>query len=723
MRKIYFIKKVWVNIIAVLVLLALPGLSWAQYTVTLTLADESGNPITNQMMYLYEEITGEGIGQAAANAQGKCVFDNIPAGEYSSTLNYYPGNGMGYMPIEKKFTVSGNTEVSYSYAEHKKLRFEVKGIDGNTADGGNITLLNKKGRMVNADLVNGTGTIICLPGSYNYSVRINTAAIPETGEVTVTENATKNITFDGYKPVKFDPGFGAEKPFNAMAGIYDQLGKQLNQVYIYNSESVMYFPEGTFDYRIMSMESEGKQYFPLKGSFTVSGGETKVNLDYSSFIEADFTVQLPEGWQCSNMAFTDAEGTKGRPSLHTPFTVYYIPQGTYTWELAPLTDVNYNNFPSPDSRNIDISSTQKSFFWEVKSDDYSNVTLKVEGIIDEILQGGSFEIDVTSDDNAYEYSTYFEAGETKSVNLLKGKDYTVKTEFYDKDENTSYTLNMTKFTVTESPQTVVISYADYVPVHYTVKNQSGNFIFAGILISQKGISVGTLGGEENSVLNGTFYCLPGEYEFIVASMQSGYSPLKITKTISGNENLDFVLSEGNNYLVNIYVEGREATEDHTGYYDLEGATVRLGNQTLISDAGGNTIFLNIPPANGITLEVSKEGYKTITQTVDIPNENSAGNVAYFEITLDRILSSLEENTAPDFTVYPTVTDGTITVTSSESHSGVWQASIVSLTGGVQKTDVLTDGENTIDVSALQPGMYILRITDGNTVVIKKIIKR
>ena len=75
---------------------------------------------------------------------------------------------------------------------------------------------------------------------------------------------------------------------------------------------------------------------------------------------------------------------------------------------------------------------------------------------------------------------------------------------------------------------------------------------------------------------------------------------------------------------------------------------------------------------------------------------------------------------PLYTVYPNPTQGQCFVTANTESANV-QCQVIDLMGRTVLQTALTPGVNTLDLHSLPPGCYLLRITDDNKIITKKLV--
>ena len=81
-------------------------------------------------------------------------------------------------------------------------------------------------------------------------------------------------------------------------------------------------------------------------------------------------------------------------------------------------------------------------------------------------------------------------------------------------------------------------------------------------------------------------------------------------------------------------------------------------------------------------------------------------------------ASVDDNNILDAQVYPNPTTGLLTISSAEAISAVEVYNVI----GKRVLQVTNVVNNSVDVSSLSKGMYILKIASGDSIATKKIIK-
>lgn len=167
------------------------------------------------------------------------------------------------------------------------------------------------------------------------------------------------------------------------------------------------------------------------------------------------------------------------------------------------------------------------------------------------------------------------------------------------------------------------------------------------------------------------------------------------------------------YTIHINVEDGKAT--------AAGASILLTNidpthafvyDELSGDTGAT--FDNI--WKGVyTLTVTKEGFETYTEdNIEITEEGS------HDITLISKVG-INETSADGFTLYPNPATDNLTIMTESGNTATLE--IYNVNGIIERTIMMTGNKQEVDVSMLNSGIYVLRITDNEKVIIKQFVKK
>ena len=144
---------------------------------------------------------------------------------------------------------------------------------------------------------------------------------------------------------------------------------------------------------------------------------------------------------------------------------------------------------------------------------------------------------------------------------------------------------------------------------------------------------------------------------------------------------------------------------------LNDSTFKAGDEfTILSSSNITGEFMNITPSSpGSDLLWNFDSLYT-TGTIKVESEPGSG----LDVTKNVLLESIE--------IYPNPTSGTLNIEIDPSLQKV-EFTIVSLPGDELHTQTAISGSNEIDVSRLNPGMYLLKVSCGDSTAIKSFVKK
>ncbi|EAQ43011.1 T9SS type A sorting domain-containing protein [Polaribacter sp. MED152] len=139
----------------------------------------------------------------------------------------------------------------------------------------------------------------------------------------------------------------------------------------------------------------------------------------------------------------------------------------------------------------------------------------------------------------------------------------------------------------------------------------------------------------------------------------------------------------------------------------------LVNENVEITATGD-FSVTVPASSLTTGLVVQYGFSIIGVPADPANESALGSV----VVGAKATASVDDVFASNLTVYPNPANSFVNISSSENISGVEVYNVI----GKRVLQVTNVVNNSIDVSSLSKGMYILKIASGDSVATKKIIK-
>ena len=103
------------------------------------------------------------------------------------------------------------------------------------------------------------------------------------------------------------------------------------------------------------------------------------------------------------------------------------------------------------------------------------------------------------------------------------------------------------------------------------------------------------------------------------------------------------------------------------------------------------------------------------------NPDPATELYVDDVTVDFTPDQVDDNIADQFSIYPTPVEGTLFVHAGDDQP--YHCSLYDLTGKVVMENTQAVGHSTLNVHNLVPGVYMLRITNGNGSTTKKVVIR
>ncbi|WP_159020759.1 T9SS type A sorting domain-containing protein [Algibacter sp. L3A6] len=152
----------------------------------------------------------------------------------------------------------------------------------------------------------------------------------------------------------------------------------------------------------------------------------------------------------------------------------------------------------------------------------------------------------------------------------------------------------------------------------------------------------------------------------------------------------------------------ELTGDGISY-----ASLAINDRYYFTNAEGNVQAQM--PAGSFPLVISKEGYHTLTQNVEILSDTS--------IALQLIPSALANLNSPitdKIRIYPNPVSEIMNVEYADTETVIMN--VIDLTGHIIISTTIQSGITPVDISDLSPGFYIVRISNEDKTYLRKIIK-
>ena len=144
-----------------------------------------------------------------------------------------------------------------------------------------------------------------------------------------------------------------------------------------------------------------------------------------------------------------------------------------------------------------------------------------------------------------------------------------------------------------------------------------------------------------------------------------------------------------------------------GQDPVSNASVSLGGSTQLSNYLGYILFLNKGARSKYYYTISKAGYQTINDSLYLEIDTT------LSISLEPVTNRMNRYHSEKMSIYPNPANGMIHVVFNEPDS---EMQIVCLNGRIMKEMKLEPGVNSIDISALHEGIYVIKAISKNLTV-------
>ena len=221
--------------------------------------------------------------------------------------------------------------------------------------------------------------------------------------------------------------------------------------------------------------------------------------------------------------------------------------------------------------------------------------------------------------------------------------------------------------------------------------------------------------EKEVVTSGNIRLKKRDVDFVLNSGAAAVVGQEITlwKSVVTSGNLEWIFVpafEETNSLTII------VTDSNSGQY-LSNVSITLNNETKQTEVSGEAIFSGLYASENYIYTISKDGYNTINEDIKI-NEDSTLN-----ISLAPISSIIKANNKIDNSFYLSPNPATNELNVELNNCEPAQMSILNNAGQTVMYNQFNNRINTIDISALPAGVYIVKLTSNNQSLIKKFIKK
>lgn len=284
------------------------------------------------------------------------------------------------------------------------------------------------------------------------------------------------------------------------------------------------------------------------------------------------------------------------------------------------------------------------------------------------------------------------SGQATFNNVAAGTDipYTVSKDAYNTITGTIKLIDSDQNFVVTMPRTDI-------QITFHLKNSNGaNVTNSSVTVAGYGQQF-TSGGK-------TTFTLPPLTDIHITCAATNYATHEETLNTGANSHTIEIIMERVSYTVNVAVKSMGNP--------VEGATVTLGNYpTQTTNNQGVATITKVKPTNSISLTVTKEGYHTYNANVSITNNTT------LEVAL---ATGIEENIFGNIKIYPIPTTGTIQI---DNVTQITRYNITDISGRLFVSGLLHAGNNSLDISMLEAGMYNLTLYGNSKQQTYQLIKQ
>jgi hypothetical protein len=171
--------------------------------------------------------------------------------------------------------------------------------------------------------------------------------------------------------------------------------------------------------------------------------------------------------------------------------------------------------------------------------------------------------------------------------------------------------------------------------------------------------------------------------------------------------VNFTVKQAPKYTVTFAVKDQDGAA-------VEGASIAFDERTLTTDINGSAVFEQVSPAAHMPYTVTKTDYQTVEGNITVENAN---------VTVDVVLEYIGVNENQQWVVnaYPNPVANKLTITLSKVEAN-GKVTISNIEGKVVKSFMLNELVNTVDVSELPQGIYLLNLQSDAGSSIRKMVK-
>lgn len=253
------------------------------HKVTVTVTGADGMPMAGQEVRIYDNKSGNGIGDSLTDKNGKAVF-NLSTGTYKCYVN--PSK---YSPnYEETFTIADkDVAINASFGNYKKLTVNLTGtLLSELNNSCNITIYNYTigveksisfGKDYNGNWTSYNNEFYLLCGNYSYSVENdNRLKIRKDFELTGNQELTVNLSSSDYHKVTLKVvDENGEQVTNGTMYVQTPNGQRIFELDASQTRTV-YLPDGVYKGAYLYNDHRSV----VTQDFTVSGGNKNVTFTY-----------------------------------------------------------------------------------------------------------------------------------------------------------------------------------------------------------------------------------------------------------------------------------------------------------------------------------------------------------------------------------------------------------------------------------------------------------
>ncbi len=176
-----------------------------------------------------------------------------------------------------------------------------------------------------------------------------------------------------------------------------------------------------------------------------------------------------------------------------------------------------------------------------------------------------------------------------------------------------------------------------------------------------------------------------------------------------------------NYNINWDIESGEDLEYQAGNYITAEGNIAAGANVEIHAANSVRLTPGFQASNGSTLRIFTQGCGTV-----LKNAETSNHIAYQETPLKnnstQSQKNIENNHAFECSIYPNPTNGRLNIELENEGDNTISIVMYDYSGSMILNFTEQSSSFYIDLSNVHPGMYVMRLSNGERTLTKKIIK-